>query len=262
MVTIGSMVAVIGGCPGRHRPAVVGSVAVVVILVCAQAVVVWWAVIPQDAAQTIVYLNPQQPTLSALFLNNYVHDPWDIGHLAVNCTLFAVLAAVLVAIMCCFERSRIRIPRRFFPVIMAIFFLVLPFAISGATLMAAGDGTINMAAGFSGIASALWGLVCFLLLVFLYHRIPERSPASPVGESIRLIFATVLVVVLTTVFIIALNPDPRTNITAHLTGFYLGLVVPPLVYALTASEGRIWQTASALLLALLLIVPAVWWGFV
>jgi len=252
------MAAVIRDCLWRHRPAVFGAIAVVVILISVQAVV-WWAVIPEDAAKTTVYLNPKQPTLSALFLNNYVHDPRDIGHLAVNCTLFTGLAAVLVGLTCCFEQSNIRLPRRFFPVIVAIFFLVLPFAISGASIMAAGD--VDMVCGFSGIASALLGLVCFLLLLILYIRLPERSPASPAGQSVRLILATVLIVVLATAFMV-FDHDPRTNVTAHLTGFYLGLVVSPLVFVLTASGGRYQQAGAAVLIAILLIVPAVIWVFV
>ncbi|MGC9435557.1 MAG: hypothetical protein ACP5C4_05670 [Methanomicrobiales archaeon] len=207
--------------------------------------------------------NPADPTQSAMFLNNYIHSPCDQSHLVVNCILFSGLAVCIILLTEALENLGCRLPRRFFAYIMAIFFLALPFAISGASLLVVDRGVITMISGFSGINSALLGIVLFLFLVLLdvhilHRRPPPEIPAtrspSPLARVSFLVFVPALMVVLITLGML-LDPNPQSNIAAHLAGFYLGLLCSPLVLLLTTPGGRHQQAWAAVLLALLLTVP-------
>lgn len=217
-------------------------------------------IIPAGFTLDYIYLNMTTPNPSSMFLSNYMHNPFDQTHITSNLlTTISLLVAIFLAGTIALPAGGYRMPPKFFTVIYLVFFLLLPFAISGISIWSARIMGIAWSSGFSGISYALFGLLVFLMLGWAYTTILE----SPNRDTYRLAFALLSMTFVSLIPVIAfILLDLRThsiNVYAHLGGFALGLLVPSLVAVGMTAETKREKVAVAAMLAVVILLPSVGW---
>ncbi len=217
-------------------------------------------IIPAGFTLDYIYLNMTTPNPSSMLLSNYMHNPFDPTHIANNLlTTISLLVAVFLAGTIVLPAIGYRMPPKFFLATYLVFFLLLPFAISGISIWSARIMGIAWASGFSGISYALFGLLVFLMLGWAYTTILE----SPNRDTYRLAFALLSMTFLSLIPVIAfILLDLRTkniNVYAHLGGFALGLLVPSLIAVGMTAETKGERVAAAVMLGLTILLPSVGW---
>lgn len=186
--------------------------------------------IPVEFTLDYIYLNVTTPNVSSMLLSNYMHNPLDPSHIANNLptTVFLILATFLVGIII-LPATGCRMPSKFFPMVYLVFFLLLPFPISGISIWAARIMGKSWCSGFSGINFALLGLLFFLMLTWLYITTLQSQNNDAYRSTFALLSGTflLLMIVMTAVFLDL--KDSGINLYGHLGGFMLGLLMPALI---------------------------------
>ncbi|MDV2480714.1 rhomboid family intramembrane serine protease [Methanoculleus sp. Wushi-C6] len=216
--------------------------------------------IPMDFTLDHIFLNMTTPNPSSMFLSNYMHNPFDPTHITNNLSTTAfLLFAVFIAGTVVLPAIGYRMPPRFFLLTYLIFFLLLPFAISGISIWSARITGKSWSSGFSGISFALFGLLVFLMLSWAYTT-TLQSPNRDTCRSVFVLLSMTLICLISVIAVILL--DLRTqnvNVYAHLGGFALGLLVPALVGMGLTAETRGQKAAVAAMLGLVILLPSVGW---
>ncbi|MCC7566033.1 MAG: hypothetical protein KO206_07140 [Methanomicrobiaceae archaeon] len=217
-------------------------------------------IIPAEFTLRYIYLNVNAPTLSAMFLNNYMHNPMDASHIASNlpATVF-LIAAVFTAGTILLPAFGCRMPQGFFPATYLVFFLLLPFPISGISIWSARIMGKVWSSGFSGINYALLGLLFFLMLSRLYIGTLRDTGRDACRSAFALLLGTFLLLALAILFIFIDLHATHINVYAHLGGFLLGLIVPALVGLLLSAEDARQKALAAAMIGLVVLAPAVGW---
>ncbi len=216
--------------------------------------------IPAEFTLDHIYLNVTTPNVSSMFLSNYMHNPLDPTHIANNlpATVFLLLAIFLVGTIL-LPAAGCPLPQRFFPATYLVFFLLLPFPISGISIWSARLMGKAWSSGFSGINFALLGLLFFLALVWLYAAVLRDPDRDVYRSTFALLSATILTVGVVIAVVLLDLQTGSINVCGHLGGFLLGLLVPSLIGVLLTAERRYQRYSVASLIGVVLLVPAVGW---
>lgn len=216
--------------------------------------------IPVEFTLSHIFLNVTTPNPSSMFLSNYMHNPFDPAHIANNLsTTIFLLFAIFIAGTIILPASGYRMPEGFFPVTYLIFFLLLPFTISGISIWSARIMGISWSSGFSGISFALFGLLIFLMLARAYMTVLQH-PGHDAYQSVFVLLSMTFICSALAAAVILLDlHTPNINVYAHLGGFALGLLVPSLVGMGMAAGTRTGKRTVAVILGMVLLLPAVGW---
>lgn len=183
-----------------------------------------------------ISLRYAEPNVFTMFLSNYAHMRGDgLAHLTQNIltwelTTVVILATFLLLIPSLkykYPNSGVRFNGRVLVWSAVLYFLVVPFFVSGVSIVFGNYLGIAGGLGFSGITYAFCGF-----LVYLGSEIiEEKAKLKKMEGNLRFYYAGMIVVnvlplwILGTICIDYLT-TPGSGIYGHVTGFLCGLIIP------------------------------------
>lgn len=249
--------------------------------------------IPYPVAIKYFVLTFNDPNFANMFLSNYIHSVFDYNHIYQNVlssiTIFLMIYLyflfVLPYIKFKIPSFQFRFNPRAFVLTLIVIFCYLPFSISGISIYFGKILGKSIAWGYSGLLYAFLGFFFYLIVQLLVSltlqkasgTIPapsntETEPLPVDAEqeqqgnnysviSASLIFVCVFAPFLMIAFILSELIQPGTGVFAHLGGFMLGFIITPVIEMLTLSSLMKQKIAFCVILALVLVLPAVAWIF-
>jgi hypothetical protein len=235
-------------------------------------------VIPASFSLGHFYLNIDQPSFSSLFFSNYVHNVFDSGHITNNMQGHLVVFFLLVFLYLIYLPAKgYDCPEENFYLTTIIFLALVPFAVSGVSILFGRFLGIGWAQGFSGINWAFTGYLIYVIVRYSIeaggrktaekeHRtLDQTDEAAARNATFPFFFFTIAFILLVCVFAILLDfGRAQINVFGHLIGFAMGILVPSLVDSARLVRRDNVQGQMVVLVALLLVigVPAVAWAIV
>lgn len=250
-------------------------------------------IIPYQVAIKYFVLTINDPNFASMFLSNYIHSVFDYNHIYQN-ALSSVFISLMIFLYFLFVLPYVRFknpafqfrfnPRAFVLTLIAIF-CYLPFSISGISIYFGKILGKSIVWGYSGLLYAFLGFFFFLLVELLVSLTLQKAsgtipspgntgtgiPPVHAGQeqqgsdyallSASLIFSCVFIPFLMIAFILSELIQPGTGVFGHLGGFMLGFLIAPLIEMLTLSRLMKQKIAYCVILALVLVLPAVAWIF-
>ncbi|OPY38226.1 MAG: hypothetical protein A4E35_00648 [Methanoregula sp. PtaU1.Bin051] len=257
--------------------------------------IVQWSIvtgmIPYPVAINYFVLTFGNPNPATMFLSNYVHSVFDSGHIYQNALSSIVIFFMMyMFFLVVIPYIRFRIPGfryRFNPeafiLTLTVTFTFIPFSVSGISIYFGKIMGKSAAWGFSGLLYAFLGFLIYHI-VFLFITIllqsssgiipPQKESAMITSsqdpeedrnangyavQSAFLVFAGVFIPFLVIALILSELIQPGTGVFAHLGGFMLGFLISPLIEMMTLSPKKKQKIAFGFFLALVVVVPAVFW---
>ena len=235
-------------------------------------------VIPPDFTAKYIILNFGNPSISGMFASCYVHTV-PVDHLMSNFgtyigTMFTLVMWYFVLIPI-FKRKgylKLEYSDAAFFANAALILLVVPFAVSGISILFGRQMHWQSTLGFSGIAWAFVAYFVFLFLKMGYDKaifnILKKKQNDPSGESIEgaignaiilLIIFSVMGVIIPAYAILLDIGTSRINIFGHFGGFTVGLLVTASMTLAYETHERKVQIAMIVLLAVVVITSACAW---
>jgi membrane associated rhomboid family serine protease len=188
----------------------------------------FYRVIPAGFTLDYVILSSASPNVVSMFFSNFAHV--DVSHLSENMiAYFTTIGAIVVIALFGIPRSGLKytLDAKILVQSTVIFLLVVPFIISGASLLVAPYIGMEKNVGFSGIVFAFFGYIVYILENLLLLKV------KAVKERKQAIFGYALIVLIIVIPIIVMNSTIHTNYVGHFTGFVSGITIP---FILTAAQ--------------------------
>jgi len=230
-------------------------------------------------------LDITNPTITAMFFSNYIHDPLSSQHLMEN--YLGYVSFMILNFICYFvitpifkrrKKLHYEYPESAFFLTSIIFLLALPFAISGISILFGRLLGFEGVLGFSGVIWAFTAYLFFLIILLLFDLISPRIPeveiqsnnsqsgpsvsCNPTTHSAMMIFFTSLVILLVVFGILADLGSHKINVFGHLAGFALGLMLSPLILVITQTTVRKQRLVLVGLCGLIILIPSISWLFI
>jgi membrane associated rhomboid family serine protease len=183
----------------------------------------FYRLIPEWFSLKYVILTTASPNILSMFLSNYAHR--DIGHLCQNMAVFIIIiGAITWVALRGVQRTGFEYTFDTKTLVRSalVFFLVVPFIVSGISVLAAPAG-MEKSVGFSGIGFAFVGYLIYILVTLLVRKILIMREK---GDTARVIFGCILVVAGITAPMAVANMVFQTNYVAHVVGYVCGLLSP------------------------------------
>ena len=197
-------------------------------------------IISYEICRRYFYLRIGTPSLTNVFLSNYVHNPTDLSHIVDNISRFFV-AAVLICIMIWYlQKKGVFFPEQFYRRTITIFLIGVPFIISFVSLISGKMQNIVYIFGFSGI---VWTYIGFLLLLI---ALAIGTYELEIFAGLRrhyslwspLLFTSLLTCAVPIVFIFYLFGNHWSNMFGHLAGLFAGMMIPFLLLYMHYAKNR------------------------
>jgi hypothetical protein len=210
------------------------------------------------------YLSSSDPNFYSMFLANYVHNPRIPEHFLNNFQVYLVVVlCIFILETIVFELIGIEREDGDFSKIVLIFFLIIPFCISGMSIfidrIVGGTGS----QGFSGIISAFLGYLFFLIYYAYSVKIREKEKLFSSQKIFFLNLLTLILLLIPVVFMIynyyfpLPNSSLKDNLTGHITGYILGFSIPYLL-TLKNKEGFDYSGVMLTLILILFCSMTIW----
>ncbi|WOF17034.1 rhomboid family intramembrane serine protease [Methanoplanus sp. FWC-SCC4] len=217
--------------------------------------------IPDEIVIKYFILDYDDPNFVSYFLSNYIHNPLNPGHIEDNLRTFILISVVIYGeFFLVFPALDLHMPKKTVPIIYFIFFFLVPFSVSGISVIFRNTGgfadEVKYSLGFSGIVWEFMGFLMFLSS-FMFARLITRkicrtshSEKSVNMEYFPFLFFVAFLIFIP-VYIIIFDINSNVNPFAHLAGFSYGWLIPPVVASMLI-YGDIRHKVSNIILILLL----------
>lgn len=195
---------------------------------------IFYRLIPAQITLDWIVLTATSPTLVSMFLSNYAH--LNLLHLLQNMAAFVVIIGAIGWI------ALVGIPRsdlqytfneRVLVQSSLVFLLIIPFVVSGASLIIAPFIGMERIVGFSGVCFAFVGYLIFILESLLLIKVQAMKEKK---EKRQVVFGYCLILLIIIIPVAIMNPVTHSNYIGHLAGFLAGITTP---LVLTIAE-KVW----------------------
>jgi hypothetical protein len=232
----------------------------IVLLLIAFQALICYQIVPVDITFGRIILDVNAPTLSGMLLCHYAHDPYDPEHLRSNALfLYRIMALIFVTGYVILPANKWDPPKHFLRNVFLMFFLLLPFPLSGLAIIQGRMNGMAGCVGFSGIESALVGLSAFLCVMCIFTCLYPRWKKRPESFGLLPIAGATVICLLLVVGIIMFTGGRNVDTVGHLIGCFYGLLVPFAVSLFMESQSQRIKNSVAGFLVVMLVVPSVAW---
>lgn len=196
-------------------------------------------IIPHDVFNTDISLMYANPNVASMFFSNYAHMTMDNGnHLLLNVMNFEA-TVIMILIICLVSLPLMHYKNPEFNVVfdpelfrrsIFLYFILVPFVVSGISIVAGALRGAVGGRGFSGIICAFEGYLVYLgIRIVLEQGRIKRDKVNIFNVHFDTV-AKVTAVLLPCIFFATLIADfvslPTSNIVGHIAGFMSGLLIP------------------------------------
>ncbi len=171
--------------------------------------------LPQELRDNYFILHTANPTIHTMLLSKYAHS--DFSHFSVNLLAYLIWLLSIFSLLFIFP---IESEKKTFYISSFLFFILLPFILSGLTILYYPSTSSQ---GFSGITSAFLGYLVYLIYIFS-NELKGRHPDYVVKTMRIFMFVAGLVIC----WLISGIGDPQSNVISHIGGYVFGIAVPYL----------------------------------
>jgi len=213
-----------------------------------------------EPTRLLFYTNTTNPSISSLYLTNYVHKFGDAGsHLFNNIFVYWVFITLIFLIETFFllPKENNRSERDFYYPI-CLFFFIFPFSISGVSLIIFRIIGGPEFAGFSGIVSAFIGYCWFALYnIYLLYRddLIQNNPKKV--KNVDLI--SIVCFFLPIFFFVLMNFLFYDNLGGHTAGYLFGFFTGYAMFL--ARKKKYDKIIIALIFAIVIWIASTFWIF-
>jgi len=193
---------------------------------------IFYRVIPAQVTLDYIVFQTASPNVLSAFLSNFAHV--NISHLAQNMVAYIVAVGAIAAIaLVGIPRSGLKytLDTKVLVQSTVAFLLVVPFIVSGASLLIAPYIGMEKNVGFSGIVFAFFGYIVFILESLLLLKM------RAVKERRQVVFGYALIVLIIVIPILIMNPVTHANYAGHFAGFVSGILTPALLTVVPDPRG-------------------------
>lgn len=218
-------------------------------------------IIPIEITLSYIILDVNAPTFSSMFLCNYAHHPDYPMHLWNNIFLFCGAMMLIFIFSVLLPKNNFKSLKTFFKFVFPIIFIGFPFTLSGTSIICSRINGMERTVGFSGIDSALIGILTYIAITCLFWNFYLYWEKNPDKKWIWPLFGAALICLCFGAILIYVTEGPNVNIISHFFGYIYGLITAIAVSFLITNPTQKWKYGVAISLVAILIIPTVLWIF-
>jgi hypothetical protein len=196
-------------------------------------------IIPHDIFNTDISLMYATPNVASMFFSNYAHMTMDNGnHLLMNvinfeATVIMILIVCLISLPLMHYKTpafRFTFDPEVFRRSIFLYFILVPFVVSGVSIVVGALRGAVGGRGFSGIVCAFEGYLVYLgIRIVLEQGWIKRDQVNIFNIKFETV-AKVTAIILPCIFFATIIADsitlPTSNFVGHIAGFLSGLLIP------------------------------------
>jgi len=218
-------------------------IVVVPIFITAFNFCLFYEIIPAWFTLNYVILTYANPNILSVFLSNYAHA--NTEHLQQNMiayilTILMIGAIALIAVPHSNRKAGGKLRCRFGTKTLVqstlVFFIVVPFIISGVSIISGPLLGVPHGVGFSGVSYAFEGFLVYICEILIIRKAQVMWNR---GDKKWAVYGAVIGLILIVTPIVFMHPTANSNYIAHLTGFVAGFMTPFLIERLKGEKIQI-----------------------